>query len=183
MGATTKEELERWAAAMRANPLDKELRLVFSDLAEENGHAWIAEALRAGRIPLDPCDRDAIEMLKCCTFLPGSWDKRFVRNLPNRVGTLTHDYVDATNSSLTPRQYLLLWILCHRYRRQIVGPVVLGQAKARNESYKALQAADVQSPTYQPIPENDRAQEHFRKKRHVHKANKQAKELDMPLFD
>jgi hypothetical protein len=53
--------------------------------------------------------RHTLRQLARCTMLPGSWDKRFVRDL---IG-----YSD--DQVLSPRQAAMVEKLSHRYRRQI----------------------------------------------------------------
>jgi hypothetical protein len=48
----------------------------------------------------------AVAQLGRCTFQPGSWDKRFVRSVTGA-------------EVLTPRQAITIFLLRHRYRRQI----------------------------------------------------------------
>lgn len=50
-----------------------------------------------------------IQDLKRCTFLPGSFDKRFVRNMSYHV----------EGSDITEKQAECLKKMHHRYRRQI----------------------------------------------------------------
>lgn len=53
----------------------------------------------------------AIKMLSRCTFLPASFDKRFVRSMVDKAN-------DPEPTPLTPKQDALLWRMVHRYRRQ-----------------------------------------------------------------
>jgi hypothetical protein len=57
-----------------------------------------------------PKDRRAIEMLSRCTFLPRSYDKRFVRSLAA---------MEQTNTPMSDKQLVHLWRMVYRYRRQI----------------------------------------------------------------
>jgi len=67
-------------------------------------------------------ERIAIEALARCTFLPGSWNKRFAKGLAAQPeGTL-----------ITVKQRQCLWKLVHRYRRQMP-PICLEFLKARDE--------------------------------------------------
>lgn len=52
--------------------------------------------------------RKMLTILRGCTFLPGSYDKRFVRN----ISALPDD------CELTENQAMLIPVLFHRYRRQ-----------------------------------------------------------------
>lgn len=69
------ESLERFVEAVRADPLDESLRLVFSDWCEENEYPKQAAILRAGRIPVTGIDTAVAYQLAHATFLPGSYDK------------------------------------------------------------------------------------------------------------
>ncbi len=51
--------------------------------------------------------------LRICTFLPGSYDKRFIRNMAFRAE-------HSPEKELTPKQHELLVVtMRHRYRRQL----------------------------------------------------------------
>ena len=52
-----------------------------------------------------------IQRLRQCTFLPGSWEKRFVRSLADKQPPY----------QLTPKQREWLGKLAHRYRKQLAG--------------------------------------------------------------
>lgn len=60
------------------------------------------------RAPVGSLHRAMLDALASCTFLPASWDKRFVRDLQGAA-------------TLTPRQALNIERLAFRYRRQILG--------------------------------------------------------------
>lgn len=60
---------------------------------------------------MTPEQRLAIELLSRCTFLPASYDKRFVRSMVQMAEA-------PEPVSLTERQDALLWRMVHRYRRQ-----------------------------------------------------------------
>lgn len=157
-------------AVLHDDPLDQSTRLVFADWCEENGHEWAAKPLREGRIPLFPEDVKAVHSLKNCSYAPASWPKKFAHDLPSE-------------GSVTPRQYLFLWILLRKYRRSVHDESIRAEAEKRYQRYKALHEAGMVKPEFKPIAENDRTQEHFRKLRHTRKVNKSYKELEMPLFD
>jgi hypothetical protein len=53
---------------------------------------------------------DALQELSNCRFLPGSWDRKFVRDLSSKPREAT----------LSPKQVRYLKKLYYRYRRQIV---------------------------------------------------------------
>ena len=57
------------------------------------------------RHPITPEHREKLERLSRCSFLPGSWDKRFVRDV---LGS----------EAITARQAETIDRLYHRYRRQ-----------------------------------------------------------------
>lgn len=56
----------------------------------------------------------AIRLLSRCTFLPASWDKRFVRDMVAKAN-------DPEPVPLTERQHRCLMEKVHRYRRQHKG--------------------------------------------------------------
>lgn len=58
------------------------------------------------RRPITDIERKKIEHLNRCTFLPGSWDKRFARGLDGA-------------EEITERQAVCLDKMVHRYRKQI----------------------------------------------------------------
>jgi hypothetical protein len=63
----------------------------------------------AEKLPFDGELREQINALARCTMLPGSWDKRFVRDL--------QAFPDGCR--ITPRQAEMISKLLHRYRRQL----------------------------------------------------------------
>lgn len=157
-------------AMLHANPLDSVHRLVFADWCDENGEEWAAKPLREGRVPLQRLDCVAVEVLKSCRFAPATWDKRFARDLPNDAGR---------GASLTPRQYLWLWILLRKYRRSVTHDAIRAEAEKRNKPYQAIVAADVVNPRDpNPMPKT-RTGRAARKA----KASRKVKSFEMPLFD
>jgi hypothetical protein len=66
---------------------------------------------------MTPADRDLITALAVCSFPPGSYDKRFVRDLHSRMASK-----DA--GPLTEKQSAYLRILAWRYRRQMPAALV-----------------------------------------------------------
>lgn len=68
------------------------------------------------RNPITPEQRARLNRLSCCTFLPGSWDKRFVRNLSGSA--LECEAVNAV-LAITPAQAEQIDRLHYRYRKQI----------------------------------------------------------------
>lgn len=93
-------------------PEDEFTRGVYCDWLEDQGRSEEAEALRGGKMILDDADRMAAMALTGCRFVPGSPDKRFVREVSEGVA---NDDIDR----LTPKQRRYLWRLVWRYRRQI----------------------------------------------------------------
>jgi hypothetical protein len=71
-------------------------------------------------------ERWAAQLLAACIFLPGSYDKRFVRAL----AAVTDDQ----QATLSPKQRTLLWKQVIRYRRQLPDSLV---ALARKESERS----------------------------------------------
>jgi hypothetical protein len=70
----------------------------------------------------------AITLLSRCTFLPGSYDKRFVRSM--RQMSEAPEPIP-----LTEKQDALLWVMVHRYRRQHGQCTCLDCLKAQNPNY------------------------------------------------
>lgn len=65
---------------------------------------------------MTPEQRRAIRLLSSCTFLPASYDKRFVRDM---VAKLNAELAHEENAiTLTERQHNCLMQKVHRYRRQ-----------------------------------------------------------------
>lgn len=116
-------------AAVRDNPFDELSKLMLSDWLEEQGdepryREDIAE-LRAGRIPLTTeQDYDAITALMKATL--SRFDKRFISDAHRLFSRC---------QGVTPRQFLWLWVLARRYRRQITLPTVLERAEQRYARY------------------------------------------------
>ena len=65
--------------------------------------------------PLKPVDLDAIHQLAGCRMLPGSWGKRFARDLDAQV---SHGAIE-----ISVKQMYWLWKLCCQFRRQLKGAV------------------------------------------------------------
>ncbi len=68
------------------------------------------------RTAITPEQREKLEQLSQCRFLPGSWDKRFVRDL-NTSLAVCEASGSAMAISLTQAEQIDR--LYHRYRRQI----------------------------------------------------------------
>jgi hypothetical protein len=60
-------------------------------------------------------ERGLIRKLWTCSFLPGSFDKRFVRSLYSQIAQ------SAEQPELTNKQHAYLAKLEHKYRRQLLG--------------------------------------------------------------
>jgi len=63
------------------------------------------------RLPMTQTEQDMLSQLSRCTFLPGTWEKRFVRNL--------HFTARSKNPTITPKQREWLVEIAHRYRNQL----------------------------------------------------------------
>lgn len=59
---------------------------------------------------MTPIQIKALSLLSGCTFLPGSFDKRFVRDLSSLP--------DKEAKELTDKQKRYLWKLVYKYRKQ-----------------------------------------------------------------
>lgn len=67
-------------------------------------------------------NRRAACALKGVTFLPGSWDKRFARDMREAI---------EAGRDLTDKQQQALYNVVHRYRRQIIDRLVTEYAAMR----------------------------------------------------
>lgn len=74
--------------------------------------------------PVDEPDLEkrAARTLARCVMVPGTWDKRFSRDLNQRL---------QTGGTLTEKQRHWLWTLVQKYRRQIADAELLAAAEAR----------------------------------------------------
>lgn len=117
-------------ASMQDNPFDADRRGILADILEENDRIWEAVALRAGRVPLTEFDKIAAVQLGNCRFCPGTFDKRFAQRIFNSA--------DDEQSSLTPRSYLWMWVLLHRYRKSVKNARVKIMAENRYNLYIEL---------------------------------------------
>ena len=113
---------------IRENPFDKDTRLVAADWFEEHGNLPFAEALRVGKIPLFALEVEAVAFLSGSNMTPGSWDERFVRDLTSLV---------------TPRQFIWIWLLVRRYRRQYPSGAVKAYSEANYKRFHELQMQDL----------------------------------------
>lgn len=120
-------------ASMQDNPFDADCRGVLADMIEENGKIWEPAALRAGRIPLTGFDQAAAYELGNCRFMPAAFDKRFARDISNHAAR--------DKPSLTPRQWLWMWVLLHRYRKSVRNARV--KAEAANRYNRCVELLDV----------------------------------------
>jgi hypothetical protein len=105
----------------RASPDPYGHAVALADAAEEaHDPLWRSIAAAAGRIlkargyapakvPFDGELRQQINALARCSILPGTWDKRFVRDLAALPA----------GSQISPRQAQMIARLLHRYRRQL----------------------------------------------------------------
>lgn len=110
-------------AHMQDNPFDTERRCVLADMLEENDMIWAAKALRDGLVPLTGFDESAAYQLGHCRFAPATFDKRFASDIFNRAAK--------KEPCLTPRQWLWMWVLLHRYRKSVLSARVRKMAEAR----------------------------------------------------
>ena len=110
---TTKSDITAMLAKVHDDPFNETNRLVLADMLDEAGQPERAEALRRGRIPLTEIDFLASACLGNCRFAPGTFDKRFAGSIVSVVRARDE------NPSLTPRQWLWMWLLLHRYRRSV----------------------------------------------------------------
>lgn len=104
-------DIDTMIAKVHDNPFNETNRLVLADMLDEAGQPERADALRRGRIPLTEVDSVASVCLGNCWFAPATWDKRFAENIASAARQ--------ENLSLTPRQWLWMWLLLHRYRRSV----------------------------------------------------------------
>ena len=108
---TTESDITAMLAVVHDDPFNETNRIVLADMLDEDGQPERAEALRRGRIPLTEVDSVAAMCLGNCRFAPATFDKRFAGDIYSRARQ--------ENPSLTPRQWLFMWLLLHRYRRSV----------------------------------------------------------------
>ena len=104
-------DIDAMFAKVHDNPFNETNRLVLADMLDEAGQPEKADALRRGRIPLTEVDSVASVCLGNCRFAPATFDKRFAGDIYSRARK--------ENPSFTPRQWLWMWLLLHRYRRSV----------------------------------------------------------------
>lgn len=102
-----------------------DLRLPDGDLQAAARAALPTPALPAE--PITDLQRALLGGLACCRFLPGSWAKRFVRDL-------------VVAEALTPRQGAALVTLGFRYRRQLLGAAAAHDLDAIRDPHHRLAA-------------------------------------------
>ena len=79
----------------------------------------IERNLSTKKTPITEHEREMILALSGCTFLPGSFDKRFVRSLYHYETYPTRDGKIETVDEISEKQRYWLNQLAHKYRRQI----------------------------------------------------------------
>lgn len=110
-------------ARVQDDPFNADSRNVLADMLEEQDQIWQAAALRAGRIPLTGFDGVAAYQLGNCNFAPATFDKRFACDIASAAAK--------DQPSLTPRQWLCMWVLLHRYRKSVGNANVKARAAER----------------------------------------------------
>ena len=100
-------------AAIVASPEDTLVLGVYADWLDDHERHAEAVGWRAAVPSVDPLTARAIADLTFCRFTPGSWDKRFARDMGERVSF--------GPTSITAKQYAWVWKLAWKYRRQL-GP-------------------------------------------------------------
>lgn len=116
---------------LQDNPFSKVIRDIFADWLSEHGDMEREAILRAGNIPLTELDESAVRQLMYSRIPRSSFDKRFSRNVASKVD------MDLT-PWLTPKQYLWLWVMLHRYRRSVKDAGIRGEAERRYDDYIKL---------------------------------------------
>lgn len=101
--------------ALLRDPDDAAALAAFADWLRERGRDAEAETWLSRQLPVAADDRTAALALLRCRFMPGSWEKRFVLDLPWHMAD--------DDSALSLRQRHHLYRLFWRYRRQIGGGV------------------------------------------------------------
>lgn len=117
------------------NPFAAAPKLIFADWLDEHGEDAKAERLRKGFIPLEGYDRIAVVALSMCRFAPATWDKRFARNMAER---LAEEEKDRLFACVTPKEFCWVWVLCRRYRRTLRHDRAKEIAEARHNRYVEL---------------------------------------------
>ena len=126
----TDSDITAMLAVVHDDPFNETNRLILSDMLDEAGQPERADALRRGRIPLTEVDSVASVCLENCRFAPATWDKRFARDIASAARQ--------EHPSLTPRQWLWMWVLLHRYRRSVNVERIKVLAEERHEKFRPL---------------------------------------------
>ena len=127
---TTESDITAMLAVVHDDPFNETNRIVLADMLDEDGQPERAEALRRGRIPLTEVDSVAAMCLGNCRFAPATFDKRFAGDIYSRARQ--------EHPSLTPRQWLWMWVLLHRYRRSVNVERIKVLAEERHEKFRSL---------------------------------------------
>lgn len=72
------------------------------------------------RTPMTALEQDAARALGKCTYLPGSFEKRFARDMAS--------HASSESPQITERQRAWLWKQVYRYRKQIKDKDLIEQA-------------------------------------------------------
>lgn len=104
--------------------------------------------MTAPRRPMEPIEINAAVLLGSARFSPGSFHKRFARQLAAQART--------DNPTITQKQAALLWELCWRYRKQITGERGVGvlDRAAREREKRAAEKPQPPAPPprFKPLP-------------------------------
>ena len=82
------------------------------------------------RFPMTEQEKDAALALSKCTFLPGSFEKRFARDMAS--------IVNGEMPQITPKQKIYLWRLTYKFRRQINNDALVKLAKAITDEFEII---------------------------------------------
>lgn len=75
------------------------------------------------RTPMTEREQDAARALSKCTYLPGSFEKRFARDMAS--------HASSESPQITERQRTWLWKQVFRYRRQIKDKALIAEAQRK----------------------------------------------------
>lgn len=141
-------------ADIAANPFNADARLVYADWLEGQGDEAGAAVLRSGMIPLCDLDRAAVDGMARLRMY--GRDSKFIQSMRDKTrctacagegkilatwrpkqGFMACQRCNGKGpvNALTPAQYRWLWVLCHRYRRQMKDQQVMDEAARRYELY------------------------------------------------
>lgn len=126
-------------AAVIEDPYDQLPKDALSDWMEEQGEDMeMVQAMRQGkdgdpgRVPVNDFDRGAIrELAQCRCRSHGSYDGRFARDIFQLVIQLNRRW-------LTAKQYMWVWVLLRRYRKQVKSSQHRAEAECRYQKYCRL---------------------------------------------